>query len=219
MSNCIVSIGVGGWYADGIKRLERSLIHHGWSGGMELHTHYPKGCPTHQDDPYGFKVWAIENARSKGYDRVLWLDASAWAIGNPLPVFQRAETEGHYFWTSGYKSGNWCSDECLDYFGVTRDQAMNIDMLYALVMCLDFRSDRTKLFFDDLKRSLRDGMFRGPWKADGHPDERYLGHRHDQSCASLIAHKYGMSIDETHTLCHLYEPKMPDTVRLTFQGL
>ena len=221
MSRCIVTLGCGGWYPKGVDRLERSLIYHGWAEAMHMHRDYPPGCPTHQDVPYGFKLHCIQAARDAGHDQVLWLDTSAWAIQNPLPLFDIIEKQGHYFWTSGYWSGEWCNDRSLEYFGVTRDEAMNIRMLYALCLGFDFRHDRTKAFFDLWQKSLADGMFNGSWKReDGdREDLRYSGHRHDQSCASLIAHQLGMGIDETHYLCHLYEPNMPETVMLTFQGI
>lgn len=206
----IVSCGVGGWYPRGIKRLEASLIHHGWAGATQLYRdEWPSGSPTHQDQPYGFKLGAIQHARATGHDRVLWLDSSAWAIKNPRPIFDRIQEEGHYFWTSGYNCARWCNDRCLEYFQVTREFAATIPMIYALVVGLDFRNERSRRFFDRWQQALNDGIFNGIWQ----------DHRHDQSCASIIAFQEGMSIDNTHDLCHLYEPNMPETVCLTFQGL
>lgn len=222
MSHAIVSCGVGSWYEKGVARLERSLIYHGYADALYMHKGvYPPGSPTHQEVPYGFKLAAIEQARNDGHDQVLWLDASAWAIGKVDPVFNRIETDGHYFWTSGYQCHEWCSDRCLAYFNTTREEARSIEMLYALCIGLDFRSERTRNFFQTWKDALKDGIFNGSWKREEGDLEapEYQGHRHDQSAASLIAHKLGMPMDMTHTLAHLYEQNMPPTVALCFQGL
>jgi len=219
MSRCIVSVGVGGWYPQGIDRLARSLNYHGFNGEVMLWKTYPVGCPPHQENPYAFKLHAIQEAFDAGHDQVLWLDSSAWAIGNPAPVMDIIERQGHYLWTSGYWTGQWTNDETLEHFGVTREEAMTITMIYALAIGLDRRNDRSMEFFRQWKEASALGLFKGDWKRKegDHPD--YLGHRHDQSSASLIAHSLGMEIDGTHDLCHLYEPQMPLTVALTFRGI
>ncbi len=220
MSRCIVSVGVGNWYPKGIDRLARSLVHHGCHDEFMLWKNkYPDGCPTHQDNPYAFKLAAIQAAFDAGHDQVLWLDTSAWAIQNPKPVLDKIEREGYYFWTSGYKCGTWTNDATLQHFGVSRDEAMEIPMLYALAIGLDRRSGLSMEFFRRWKEACDLGLFKGSWTRSEGDDERFMGHRHDQSSASLIAHQLGMEIDHTHTLLHLYEPKMPESVVLTFQGI
>lgn len=220
MSQCIVSCGVGQWYPRGVKRLERSLLYHGWGGAMQMHIDkYPEGSPTHQEVPYAFKLNAIQKARSEGHDQVLWLDSCAWAIKRPHAIFDRIETEGHYFWTSGYACDTWCNNRSLNYFGISREEAKSIPMLYALVIGLDFRNHRTRQFFDWWQNACNAGVFNGSWKREEGDPDGYEGHRHDQSAASLIAHKLGMGIDGTHDLCHLYEPNMPSSVELVFQGM
>lgn len=222
MSMAIVSVGVGGWYEQGVRRLERSLIHHGWGGEMIIwNGEYPPGSPTHQEAPYAFKLAAIQYARAAGHDQVLWLDASAWAVKNPLPILHQMETRGHYLWTSGYACAQWCNDRSLEYIGVTRKFAASIPMFYALVVGLDFRHERSRRFFDRWQKAREDGMFIGSWKREegDMEEEPYTGHRHDQSLGSLIAFQEGMVIDGTMDLCRLYAPTMPESVLLTFQGI
>lgn len=220
MSRCIVSVGVGSWYPTGIRRLYRSLIDHGcYDEIMFWSDSYPEGCPTHQEVPYGFKIAAIQAAFDAGHDQVLWLDTSAWAIQNPKPVLDIIEREGHYFWTSGYQAGTWTNDATLDHFGVTMDEAMDIHMLYALAIGLDRRNERSMEFFRRWKEASDLGLFKGSWTRSDGDDERFQGHRHDQSSASIIAHQLGMEIDMTHNLLHLYEPNMPESVVLAFQGI
>ena len=223
MSHAIVCCGVGGWYEMGAVALKASLMRNHFRGAMYIHVgEYPPGSPTHQDVPYAFKLMAIEHARNQGHQQVLWLDASAWAIGKLDPVFNRIEEDGHYFWTSGFNCAQWCNDRSLAYFGVTREQAAQMEMLYALVIGLDFQSDRTCEFFEKWKKAGAEGVFNGSWKREPGDQEAepYCGHRHDQSAASIIAHQLGMGIDGTMDLCRLYQPNaMPGSVALTFQGL
>lgn len=210
MSKCIVCCGAQKWYPDGVQRLIDSLEAVGWDGATIMHKGvWPDGCPPHYEVPYAFKLHTIQEARDAGHEQVLWLDASAWAVKSPLAVLEKIQQQGHYFWWSGHWCDRWCNDKCLSYFGVTREQAHSIPMLYALVIGLDFRNPRSCLFFDRWKKSLDDGIFQGSWE----------DHRHDQSCASLIAAELGMDQDQTHDLCRLYESELPETVQLTFQGM
>ncbi len=186
MSRCIVSVGVGAWYKKGVERLERSLGDVGYDGALILHKGvWPEGYPAHYDVPYAFKLGAIQQAVDAGHERVLWLDASAWAVKDPVTVFRKMEEQGHYFWRSGHKAGTWCNEKCLAYFGVTRERAMEMEMLYALVIGLDFRSARSRMFFKRWREALDAGVFVGSWD----------DHRHDQSAATLIAHELGMEQD------------------------
>lgn len=222
MSHCIVSVGVGQWYPRGLKRLERSLNLHGWGGEVMLwNDRYPDGCPTHQEQPYAFKIAAIEAARNAGHDTVMWIDTSGWAIADPIKILQHAEVHGHYFWTSGFGTAQWTNDRTLEYFGVTREWARTIPMIYACVMVLDFRYERTRIFFEQWKQAMNDGVFAGSWTRQPEDTEAmdYTGHRHDQSAASVIAGKLGMDIDMTCDTCRTYEPNPPETVKLLFRGL
>lgn len=222
MSHCIVSVGVGQWYHRGVARLERSLIHHGWGGDQRLWMgSYPDGCPSHKENPYAFKLAAIEEARNRGHDTILWIDASGWAIANPLPILQQIEVQGHYFWTSGFNVAQWTNDRTLNFHGATREKARQWTMIYACVIGLDFRHPRTVDFFEKWKEAMKAGVFRGSWKREeGDTEhEEFQGHRHDQSSASIIANQLGMGIDMTCDTCRTYERTPPESVKLFFQGM
>jgi hypothetical protein len=87
MNTCIVSAGVGKWYPQGVARLERSLVYHGYAGDMMLYTDLPPGSPTHEQMPYGMKLAALKSAVDLGYERILWLDASIVCIRHPKDMF------------------------------------------------------------------------------------------------------------------------------------
>ena len=82
-------------------------------------------------------------------------------------------------------------------FGLTRDQAMAIPMVYALCMAFDVQDHKTAEMLLEWSALSVDGTtFEGPWINDGScsADPRCLGHRHDQTAISLLAHKYGFKL-------------------------
>ncbi len=218
----IVSCGVGQWYPRGIDRLARSLNFHGWGGDtLLLRNEYPEGCPSHQQVPYAFKLATIESAAALGYNRILWVDASVWAVADPKPIFDRIATDGYYLWDSGFATGTWTHDRCLSSFGMRRDEAMAVPMLSANIIGLHWQNGPARDFFAQWKVSLERGDFNGSWRREegDAEDERYHGHRHDQSAASIIAHRLGMRLDAPGNLCQYYAQSMPPSVVLTLRGL
>ena len=123
----IISCGVGGWYAAGIDRMERSLIYHGYGGDMLFwRDEYPEGCPPHNENPYAFKIYAFREAFKRGYKIVVWLDCSFWAIKNPMPILDIINEHGLFAFRSGYNCAETCPDNLLYDVGITRDVAEQI---------------------------------------------------------------------------------------------
>src|ERR1700685_1812253 len=87
------------------------------------------GAEPHQTVPYGFKIHAINRAIEQGYKQILWLDSSAFAIKNIQPIFDRIEETGFAFQDAGHWLGHWANDFTLNYFGITRDEAMEMRMI------------------------------------------------------------------------------------------
>ena len=153
------------------------------------------GSPLHRDNPYAFKVYAIEAVRDMGYEVVLWCDS----ILNPTrpleTIIPEVERVGVYLAEDGWKTGMFANDKCLDYFGVTRDQAMEITAIWACFMGFDFKNPTTHEFLRRWKKACLEGAFAGrAFNHDGSEsaDPRCKGHRHDQSCAELISHQMGI---------------------------
>lgn len=225
MNDCIVNVGFGGWHPKGSARLERSLIYHGFEGHIQTWTNgLPPDCPPHDHTPYGMKVKAIEWAINEGYDRIMWLDSSVWAIRYPKNHFDAIAQQGYYMVDSGWVCDQWTNDNCLNYFGLTRDKAGDIPMISAGILGLSMRHEIAREFFAQWKNAMNAGAFRGSWTAD--PNEgsgdRYRGHRHDQSCASIIAHRLGM-VAYPRDLYDMYKYRememMPEPVEFALAGL
>lgn len=226
MSDCIVNVGFGGWHPKGSFRLERSLIHHGFEGVIKTWTDtLPPNSPSHEHTPYGMKVAAIEWAIQQGHNRIMWLDSSVWAIKYPKTHMDAMARDGYYLLESGWQCDEWTNDSCLTYFGLTREEARDIPMISAGILGLSMDNAIAHEFFHEWKAAMLAGVFKGSWTAspsEGSGD-RYRGHRHDQSCASIIAHRLGMTMHPKEVY-DMYKTKdtpepPPETVELFLAGL
>jgi hypothetical protein len=136
-------------------------------------------APLHSDNPYAFKIYAIEKLRQAGYDQILWIDASVYPVNDIDPVFQWLTDKGVFFEEAGHYCGTWAPDYVLNYFKITKDEAMKMPMFSAGFCGFDFRNPISTEFFEEWKESMRNGMFKGGWE----------DHRHDMTCGSIIANK------------------------------
>lgn len=199
MSNrCIINVATPE-YAAGQRRLSESLKPYAvhtllWSdGGL------PPGSPPHKGPgavPYAFKLYAFAEARRQGYESILWLDASMYAIRDPAPVFEVMESQGYMIEACGGWLGNWTTDAFLTHHKISRDDAMTIPMFSAGFCGFDFRHSLAREFVDAWMRLSKDGVsFHGPWYGASH-DPRFKGHRHDMAAGSLLAHRMGMKMTD-----------------------
>lgn len=198
-------------YHNGQTRLLKSLDRVGYADGVMLTRDYPShDWPRHEDDPYAFKVYAIDAAISAGYTSIIWIDALAWAVRHPGGLFDIIERDGHYFMHGGAFMDCRCTDACLARSGLTRDEAASVHMLGGSIYGFDLRSDRTRAFIDEWRAWQRAGLFKGPAINEANPeplqragyggrpmgfvstDPRVVGHSHDEACASFISHRLGM---------------------------
>lgn len=157
------------------------------------------GAPKHLDNPYAFKIYAIDYVRSKGYNQILWLDSSCYAIKNVNPVFKKIEDQGYIMQEAGQFVGRWCNQRTLDYALLTKDEADKM-LMYgnAGFLGLNFRMAIADIFFHQWKRYMEDGQFIGSWE----------DHRHDMTCGSIIANRLKMKYESGE---HWLEYAAPDT--------
>lgn len=152
-------------------------------------------APPHSNNPYAFKIYAIQAALNRGYRQILWLDASAYAVNPVQPIFDIIERDGYFLEEAGHWAGTWANDKALNYFGIDRDEAMTIPMFSAGWTGLNFEAEIAREFFARWKNAMLSGCFIGGWhntEKTESQDERCKGHRHDMVCGSIIAHKLGM---------------------------
>jgi hypothetical protein len=209
MKHCIVNFSDYKFKA-GQERLRESLIQQGYQGDVLLFNEFGEvGSKVHLEVPYQFKVYAIEKARQMGYDVVLYCDASLFAIKDVMPVIYHIIDKGYLLEYCGFKAGQYSTDLCLSEFNLTRDEAMNIPLHSAGFTGLNFQNELATQFFDRwFKYAQEEITFQGDWNNNSKQcsqDERCLGHRHDQTTASIIAHKLGMERINPHFMQYTYD--------------
>lgn len=192
----IISAGIGGWYAKGIDRMERSLIYHGYPGDFLFwRDEYPPGCPSLTDNPYAFKPYAFAEAFRRGYKVVLWLDASFWAIANPMPLFDYILEHGLYFFKSGYSLAQTATDKLLAYAKIeNREDLLEVSEFATGAVGINLDNPHGKEFYGWWSCYCDDGMFAGH-RAHNDADSKhplFLHARQDQSAASMILHEMGV---------------------------
>lgn len=190
---CVVSFAnQAGAYMARLKRLRESLVGNFDGDFLGFIGEESIGAPLHSECPYGFKVYAIQQAIEAGYTSVLWLDSSCYAIGNLTPVFDSLERDGMIFQEAGHMLGTWSTDAQLQYFGMTRDEAMNVGMIgNAGFLGFDFTNPIAERFFVMWHKAMMDGMFKGSWtnlEQECSYDPRCRGSRHDMTCSSALVY-------------------------------
>lgn len=164
------------------KRLEASLQGHKY---VMFKNYVDIGSPTHQESPYEFKLHAIRAAAV--FDPiVLWVDSSLWRVGDVSLIEETIKKEGFWGTEAGHYAGRWTNQHTRDYFRVTEEEMKQepggITMVSAGFLGLDLSSAVGNQFLVEWEESARAGCFRGSWD----------DHRHDQSCASIIASRMGL---------------------------
>lgn len=221
IKHCIINIGWGAWYPKGTDRLKRSLIHHGFNGDiLTFKNELPPNTPKNFGTPYNLKAYLLKHAMDLGYTHIMWLDCSVWAIKDPNQIFDIINSEGWYFWDSGYNCAQTCSDKCLDYFGVTRDQAETVKDCSSSMFGLNLNNPKAYQFAVQWIQAMKDGVFEGSREHDNQSkDPRFLFHRQDQSAASMLIHKLEMDMHEPGVYSCYYEPNPNDSVIFQMRGM
>jgi hypothetical protein len=197
---CVVNAAVGpARFKRGQDRLVNLLFGVGCREPIMLvdDANQPEGMPSHQEVPYGFKVWSMEAAQKAGYNVLLWLDTSIMPVHNLDVLWTSLEDTGYLYETNDQVVGNWATDAFLRKHSLTRDAAMYIPDGAACMLGLDLRWTRSVTFLWMWKRLAMDGVsFLGPRSrpATDTSDPRYLGHRWDQTAASYLMYTLGLPV-------------------------
>lgn len=182
-------------YAPGQQRLSKSLGNH---KQLMLNDYTSIGSPTHQESPYQFKIHAIEAAAK--YDPVvLYCDASMYAVGDLEKIERIIKRDGFFGQEAGHWVGDWTNHFTRDYFNLTDEEARvpgGMFMFSAGLLGLDLSNPKAIDFLAQWKAAAEAGCFRGEWK----------DHRHDMSCASIIAQRMGFKFQRGGSLMSYIGP-------------
>lgn len=229
-NKCIVSFAnAKNNYAKGLARLSDSLRNNFDGDLLAFIGEASCGSEPHEDNPYNFKIHCISKAIDAGYKQILWLDSSVFAIRDTSPVFEHIANNPITVQDSGHWLGIWANDKSLAYFGITRDEAMEIRMIgNAGLLGLNMETDHAKEFFTSWNATMQHGLFKGAWTNTDKSqslDERCLGHRHDMVCSSAILYKMGIipdamiSGEELLQYAGIYDATLNDTIIFKAQGI
>ena len=209
MKRCVINyITRNAWHPFGQKRLEKSLKRVGFDGDIFLFDDVNFKCDSHSKTPYAFKLFCLKEVEKKGYDSVLWLDASFWAIQKIDGLFEMIEKEGHVLQSSGYPLGQWSSDNALAYMNMSREEAFDLTMFSGGLTGYNLACPLTKKFIDEYYKYAIEGIpFRGKWTNEHQEvskDSRVRGHRHDMVVGTILAHRMGLRIIPNNTVFSYY---------------
>jgi hypothetical protein len=224
---CVVSFANGnGNYVNGLARLNESLRNNFDGDFLGFIGEASVGAPLHSENPYAFKLYCLEKAMQAGYEQLLWLDSSCFAIKNISPVFDHIEEHGYIMQDAGHFIGEWTNDTALSYFHINRNEVMDVRCYgNAGFLGLNTNNEKAMLFFQRWVNSMEAGMFKGAWNNDDKtesPDESCKGHRHDLSCGSIIRYTLGMNLqpgDEWLQYAGLFDETANDKIYIKAQGI
>ncbi len=214
MRRAVVSVGTGR-YRDGLNRLHKSVEEFDPEASFCGWNELPANWPTHEEKPYAMKAYALETAEM-GAELLLWCDAAVIVVKPMDSLWKKIETEGAWIPLNGWTNYSWCADSAYaDLFpGVPIEEAREINKQFPQVVATTFgvnvRHPIGYSFLREYIRLAKTNAFCGPWSNTNNPNApQYhpsmmgpcgppdvLGHRHDQTAASLIAWRLGMKLEQ-----------------------
>lgn len=163
---------------------------------------------------YVSKVDSIKRAVSEDFRFILWMDVSFQPVLSLEPIWQYIAEHGWFIPKQGSSVlGAWCTDDALQSYGITRDQAMDIPLCFSGLVGLDMQSSHARLILQRWNRQRC--AFAGPhYNRPGDPilpmgnkftghcsyDPRVEGHRHDEAALSFVLWSLGLKPSETSFL-------------------
>lgn len=128
------------------------------------------------------------------------------------PLFETIETDGYVLFKNGRGLlGEWSSDLTLSEYGMSREEARRVPEVNAAALGLHLHAPIALRFLEAWQDAAsREVPFRGTverlksweeyqdvkWNRSGRisADPGVRGHRHDQTVASVLAHRLGMEL-------------------------
>jgi hypothetical protein len=208
-------------YPKGQQLLYNSLIHHGFRHDIMFYQDWPND---HYDKGTGYnvKAAAFHEVLEMGYERILWLDSSVWAIQNPAPIFDVISNDGWYFWRNGFNCALTCDDHALRYFQINRDQAEQMPDITSSMFGVHMGNPKAQEFMTRWLATAKDGLWASSrFHNNGSQDPRFLFDRQDQSCASVIWNQLGMTAHDPNVYSAIANDRgeYPESVIFVMRGL
>jgi hypothetical protein len=210
MSRAVVNVAWG-HYRAGQERLANALKTCIGGAPASLFRIEPEpSWPRHEEKPYAFKAYALKEAAERA-TVLLWLDASVLPVQSLESLWARIEETGALVFNNGYPNSEWCADswygECFPGLPLEHARAINRNIRHVVGGAFGLNLDHPvgAKMFADYCAMAETNAFRGPWRntteAPCGPPE-VSGHRHDQSCLSLIAYSNEVELVDPPVLAY-----------------
>jgi hypothetical protein len=165
--------------------------------------------PSHNDIPYAFKPYAIQEMRKKGFETIIWMDSAVYAIKQLYEMLYYINLNGFIFFDNlGYTISDYTSDICMNNFDMSREEGFNHPMIMACLMGFNFKNQLSVKLFNEYYQAVNVyGNYEGDWNNNTNQvskDNRVKGHRHDQSVMSLILAKHNIKPMHPHSTYFAY---------------
>lgn len=235
MTRAIACVATGS-YVKGMNRLSSCHEHF---AGAKLCTWadcLPDGSPSHGSIPYAFKGFALRQL-SNEFETLLWCDACIMPIRSMEPLFERIERDGYWISRNGWSNDQWTADSAYKdlWPGLPIEDARKLNSTIPHVVATSFglsmKHEIGRAFLTEYFRLASETTaFRGPWTnylQAGHPTDvrcapcgppEVLGHRHDQSAASVIAWRLGMKLTDPPNIFAYNGGETENTILLAHGG-
>lgn len=220
MKSCIISLATADsdHFLRGLSRLQESLERVDFRGDfVSWNEDPPHGSPSHFEAPHAFKAFCFVEAKRLGYDLILWLDSSIIAVRSLSNVFDEIQTKGHLLVKNTGCVGAWSADLTLEILATTRETAYGMAECQGGVVGLNMRNTDSVEFLRQWHELATEQLaFRGvqdvirdwddyddlKWNKSGRisTDPEVLGHRHDQTVLSILAHQLGMRLSPRNVI-------------------
>lgn len=142
---------------------------------------YPPESKTMAESMYGFKVHAVNHARSQGYWKIVWLDTACILVDRVDDYFEMTNNYGVVAVEDANKLKQYCHPNAWEWF----KEPVNDDwhLVGGSLFVFDFINYLCERIFRKWEQAEAAGMFG--------TSETRSGHRHDESCLSLALYTSG----------------------------
>lgn len=187
--------------------MQKRLIDSAKKFGVKIHTwtSYPTGSRTHNESPYGFKIYAIKEVVNSGVQVVVWVDSAVWIVCNPLPFFRLVEDKGVVFFGGGCLT-KYVNDKSLNEFNMKRSDLKSAQLLSGALFGFNFNCDKARQFFEDLEQYEKRNFFCEDNQP--RPTDEFEQHRHDEAIASLLLVRHNINSFSTYNCFQGDEPNV-----------
>lgn len=191
----VVNGAFGSWYPKGQERMVNSLRQFGYNGDILTFCDEDINEFFNKEYPYTIKTACIQEAISKGFTKILWVDCSCYAIKPIEWFYETIKNDGCFFSRSGFTLAQTSTDSDLMWANVTRDEAENLREIWSCVFGFDLETEKGHLFWELIKDGTMAGVCNtSRFHSNQSQDKRFLFGRQDQTLISHCLHKVGYEI-------------------------